>query len=163
MKKYMFMMFMLCFFVWAVVVDNAVLSGTDRLPQDNGTYTRYKVNRWNSKILDGRYKILRDQLLVYAIVDNREQLYYIDYKTYFENTLKNLPEGSSVQLRYKRGFPKIWKRHVYEIRSGGLPVMGYSGAVLIERQKEIWKFTGIMGGIYLVLVALGFVGKPRKR
>jgi len=160
MRKYLLNMFILCFCVWTVVVDNAVLPGGNQLKQDVGTYTRYRVKIWNK---GGRLDVIDNELLVYAIVKNREQLYYMEHKSYFENTLKNLPAGTPVQLRYARRFPKFWKRHLYDLREGGIPVVRYSAAQLFQKQRAIWKFTGIMGGVYLVLVALGLVNRSRAK
>ena len=160
MKKYLLNMFILCFCVWAVVVDNAVIPGENQLKQDVGTYTRYRVKKWTK---GSKLDVIEDELLIYAIVKNREQLYYMEHKYHFENSLKNLPAGTPVQLRYARRFPKFWKRHLYDLREGGIPVVRYSAAQLFQKQRAIWKFTGIMGGVYLVLVALGFINRSRAR
>jgi hypothetical protein len=158
--KYYIVMFALCVCVWTILVDNAVLPDKARLTQDNGIYTRYRVKKWNK---GGRLDIVQDELLVYAVVDNREQLYYMDYTPNFEITLKNMPEMMPIQLRYVHRVPKFWKRHLYDIRSEGRSIMAYSSYYLQQKQKEIWKTTGIMGGVYAVLVVLGLLNKPRKR
>jgi hypothetical protein len=160
MKKYLLGMFILCFFVWAVVVDNMILPSEDQLRQDVGTYTRYRIKKWQK---GGKFDIIPDELMIYAVVKNRERVYYMEYKSYFENTLKGLPEGAPVQLRYVRRFPKVWKRHIYDLRQKGIPVLRYSTAQLNQKQEEIWKFTAIMGGVFLILAAVGWVGKPRKK
>lgn len=160
MKKYLLGMFLLCFGVWAVVVDNLVLPSKDHLRQDVGTYTRYKVKEWQR---GGKLDVLQNELMIYAVVKNREQLYYMEYKSYFENNLKRIPAGTPVQLRYVRRFPKFWKRHMYEMRQGGIPLVSYPTAVMHQKQQEIWKFTGIMVGVYLILAAVGFVGRPRRK
>lgn len=160
MKKYLLSMFILCFCIWAVVVDNAVLPGGNQLKQDVGSYTRYRVKKWTK---GSKLDVIEDELLVYAVVKNREQLYYMEHKSYFEHTLKNLPSGTPVQLRYARRFPKFWKRHLYDLRKGGIPLVRYSSAQLLQKQRAIWKFTGIMAGVYLGLVALGFINKSRER
>lgn len=159
-KQYMFGMFALCFCIWTVVVDQMVLPGENQLRQDVGAYSRYRVKHWSK---NGKLDLLQDQLLVYVVVKNREQLYYMDYKPYFESSLKGLAQGTPVQLRYDRRFPKIWKRHVYELRSNGIPVVRYSAAQLFQKQREIWKFTEIMGGVFLLLAVLGLINKPRPR
>jgi hypothetical protein len=159
-KEYMFGTFMLCFCVWVVVVDQVVLPKEGQLHQEVGEYSRYRVRSWSK---DGKIDILKDQLLVYAVVKNRERLYYMDYKPYFESSLKRLPKGTHVQLRFDRRFPKIWKKHLYELRANGVPVARYSAAQLYQKQREIWKFTGIMGGVYLAFVVLGLINKPRRR
>ena len=159
-RQYFITMFCLCLFVWAILVDNAVLPSMDALHQDVGTYTRYRVKEWSK---GKKWDFISDELLVYAIVKNREQLYYIEHSPQFEATLKYLPEGTPVQLRYVRSFPKFWKRHLYDIRSSGISIMRYSPGYLIQKQKEIWKYTGIIGGVYLILVILGFINKPRPR
>ena len=74
-----------------------------------------------------------------------------------------LPAGTPVQLRYVRRFPKFWKRHLYDMREAGIPIIRYSAAQLHEKQKEIWKISGIMGGIYLVVAIMGWIGRPRRR
>ena len=158
-RQYFITMFCLCLFVWAIVVDNAVLPSMDALNQDVGNYTRYRVKEWSK---GKKWDVVSDELLVYAIVKNREQLYYIERSPHFESTLKYLPEDTPIQLRYVRSFPKFWKRHLYDMRSNGISVMSYSPGYLIQKQKEIWKFTGIMGGVYLVLVILGIINKPRR-
>jgi hypothetical protein len=155
----MITMFLLCFFVWAVVVDNAVLPTSDHLRQDVGTFTRYRVKKWDK---GGKLDLLQDELLVYAAVRGREQFYYIEYKPYFENALKTLAPETAVQLRYANRFPKFWKRQLYEVRVGGAPVVRHSSAQIIQKQKEIWKFTGIMAGAFLVLAVLGLINKPRR-
>ncbi len=160
MKKYLLNMFILCFCVWAVVVDNAVLPAENQLKQDVGSYTRYRVKKWTK---GSKLDVIEDELLIYAIVKNREQLYYMEHKHHFENSLKNLPQGTPVQLRYARRFPKFWKRHLYDMREGGIPIVRYSAAQLFQKQRAIWKFSGIMGGVYLVLVALGFINKLQER
>jgi hypothetical protein len=159
-KQYMFGMFILCFCVWTVVVDNVFLPSDTNLPQDVGAYTRYRVKKWTK---GSKLDVINDELLIYVIVKNREQLYYMEHKSYFENTLKYLPAGTPVQVRYKRGFPKIWKRHLYSMRENGIPIIRYSAAQIHQKQREIWKFTGIMGGVYLVFVVLGLINKPRQK
>ena len=160
MKKYLLSMFILCFFVWGVVVDNVVLPSENQLRQDVGSYTRYRVKKWEK---GSKLDVIQDELMVYAIVKNREQLYYMEHKSYFENSLKNLPQGTPVQLRYVRRFPKLWKRHLYDLREGGIPIIRYSAAQLFQKQREIWKFTGIMGGVFLILAVLGWIGHPRQK
>lgn len=160
MGKYIFGMFVLCLFVWSVAVDNAVMPKNDKLKQDVGAFSRYRVKEWNKT---RKINVLKDQLLIYAIVDNREQLYYMDRYAYLEATLKNIPQGTPVQLRYATRFPKFWKKHVYDIRSYGQSILHYSPAQLIQRQKEINKSAMVMGGAFLVLVVLGFINKPRRR
>jgi len=160
MKKYLLSMFILCFFVWGVVVDNVVLPSEKQLKQDVGSYTRYRVKKWEK---GSKLDVIQDELMIYAIVKNREQLYYMEHKTYFENSLKNLPQGTPVQLRYVRRFPKLWKRHLYDLREGGIPIIRYSAAQLFQKQREIWKFTGIMGGVFLILAVLGWIGHPRQK
>jgi len=159
-KKYVFGMFVLCFCVWAVVVDNMILPAEDSLRQDVGQYTRHRVKKWTTS---GKYNLIQDELLIYAIVKNREQLYYMECKPHFETTLKKLPRGTPVQMRYCRGFPKLWKKQVYTVRSNGLPVVRYSSVQLVQKQREIWKFTGIMGGVYLFLLVLGRINAPRRK
>ncbi len=158
-RQYMFNMFLLCFCVWAVVVDNVILPSQKSLKQDVGQYTRYRVKKWKTP---GKLDLIHDELLVYAIVDNRERLYYMNYKPHFEATLKSLPAGTPVQLRYVNRFPKFWKKHMYDLRNSGIPVLSYSAAYLITEQREIWKFTGIMGGVYLIFVVLGLLNKPKR-
>ena len=159
-RQYVFSMFLLCFCVWAVVVDNLILPGGSDLKQDVGQFTRYRVKKWSK---GHKVKFLKDELMVYAVVKNREQLYYMDYKPHFEATLKSLPKGMPVQLRHDNRFPKFWKRHLYDLRSSGVSIMSYSPAYLVLEQREIWKFTGIMGGIFLFLLAIGLIKKPARR
>ena len=160
MKKYIWSVFILCFFVWAVIVDNVVLPANNQLKQDVGVYTRYRVKEWHK---GEKLNIIPDELMIYAVVKNREQLYYMEHKTYFENSLKNLPEGTPVQLRYARRFPKLWKRHLYALQERGIPIVRYSSAQLLQKQQQIWKFSGIMGSIFLGLTAVGWIGKPRQK
>ena len=159
-RQYRFGMFVLCFCIWAVVVDNVLLPSDDVLHQSNGTYTRYRVKKWDQ---GGKLDIIPNELMVYVVVKNREKLFYMEHKPYFEAALKNLPAGTPVQVRYHTGFPKVWKKHVYSLNQGGLPIMRYSAAQLLQKQRAIWKFTGIMGGIYLILLVLGFISKPRRK
>ncbi len=159
-KQYLFGMFVLCFFVWAVVVDNVVLPSMNSLSQDVGAYSRYRVKKWGT---GGKLDLVQDELLIYAVVKDREQLYYMEHTSNFEATLKYLEPGTPVQLRYTTRFPKFWKRHLYDLRTQGISQLSYSPAQLMIKQQEIWKFTGIMGGIFLVLAVLGLLNKPRKK
>lgn len=158
--KYYVIMFALCFCVWTILVDNMVIPSMHSLKQDVGAFSRYRVKTWGKR--RNLNKLLNDELLVYAIVDNREKLYYIEYKPNFEYTLKNLPQGTPVQLRYVTRFPKFWKRNLYDLRVDGQSIMGYSSFFLAQKQKEIWKITGVMGGIYLLLVIVGLLNRPRR-
>jgi len=158
--KYYIVMFALCLFVWSILVDNAVLPSTDSLQQDHGAYTRYRVKKWNN---GKKWDLIQDELLIYAVVKNREQIYYMEYKPHFEATLKNLPELTPLQLRYVRSFPKVWKRQLYEVRTDGRPIIAYSSYYLQQKQEEVWKITGVMAGIYAVLVILGLLNRPRRR
>ena len=160
MGKYLLNMFILCFFVWGVVIDNLILPSENELKQDVGVYTRYRVKTLDK---DDKLDILENQLMVYAVVDNREQVYYMEHKSYFENRLKMLPEGTPVQMRYVRRFPKFWKRHMYDMREAGIPIIRYSAIQLHEKQTKIWTFTGIMGGVFLALALVGWIGRPRRR
>lgn len=160
MKKYLLGIFVLCFFVWAVVVDNLMVPAGDQLRQDVGTYTRYRVKRWQQ---GGKLDIIPNELMIYAVVKNREQVYYMEYKYFFENSLKNLPEGTPVQLRYAARFPKFWRRHLYDLRINGISKLGYNAYQLTQKQRAVWKFTGMMGGIFLMLAALGWIARPRRR
>lgn len=158
--KYYIVMFALCLFVWAILVDNIIVPGKDELRQDVGAYTRYRVKKWNK---GGKLDIVPDEVLVYAIVDNREQLYYMEHKAYFEATLNTFPEYMPVQLRYVHRVPKFWKRQLYDIRTEGRSLLTFSSYDLEQQQKENWKISGIMGGVYLVLVVLGWIGRPRNK
>lgn len=158
--KYYVIMFMLCFFVWAVLVDNVILPDSSHLRQDVGAFTRYRVKQWSN---GSRLDFIPDELLVYAVVDNREQLYYMEHQPHFEATLRSIPELMPLQLRYVHRFPKFWKRQLYEIRTAGRPLLAFSSYYRQQKQQEIWKTTGIMGGIYAVLVVLGIISKPRSR
>ncbi len=157
-KQYAITMFFLCFFVWVIMVDNVILPKMDHLKQDVGSYTRYRVKEWNQL---GKLDVLQDELLIYAIVKNREQLYYMEYAPSFAATLSSLPEGTPVQLRYVRSFPKFWKRQLYDLRIGGQSALRFSQYSLLQKQKEIWKITGIMVGIFIFLVLIGLINKPR--
>jgi hypothetical protein len=159
-RKYRFGMFILCFFIWAVVVDNVVLPSDDSLHQANGSYTRYRVKKWEK---GGKFDLIKNELLIYAIVKNREKLFYMEYKPHFKATLENLPAGTPVQMRFHTGFPKVWKKHVYSINEGGIPILRYSAAQMFQKQRAIWKFSGIMAGIYLILLVLGLINKPRRK
>lgn len=158
--KYYIIMFALCLFVWTILVDNVILPDKDHLRQDVGAYTRYRIKHWNK---GGKLDFVQDELLIYAIVDNREQLYYMDYQPYFEATLKSMPQYMPVQMRYVYRWPKFWKRQLYDIRTEGRSIITFSSYYLVQKQREIWKITGIMGGIYLILVVLGLLNKPRAR
>jgi hypothetical protein len=159
-KQYFITMFFVCFCVWTILVDNAIMPKLNELKQDVGAYSRYRVKHWNQ---GGRLDFISDELLIYAIVDNREQLYYMEYKRHFEETLKQLPDHAPVQLRYVRRFPKFWKRQLYDLRIGGQSVVSYSAYNLQQKQEQNWKITGIMGGVYLFLVVLGLINRPRSR
>jgi len=156
---YIFIMFVLCLLTWAVVVDNAVLPDMNKLKQDVGQFSRYRVRKWGN---GGKFDFVNDQLLVYAVVDDRERLYYMDYKPYFEFTLKGLDPGTPIQLRHTQRFPKVWKKMLYDLRIGGISTLRYSPAQLAEKQTEIWKFSAIMGGAFLVLAILGLIGRKKR-
>lgn len=159
-RQYMFVMFMLCFFVWAMVVDNMVLPSPNGCRQDVGVYTRYRVKKWTK---GRKLELLTDELLVYAIVKDRERLYYIEYKPHFEAALKGLEQGTPVQLRAVNRFPKFWKRSLYDLRVDGVSALRYSQFQLDTKQKQIWKFSGIMAGIFAFLAVLGMINKPRPK
>jgi hypothetical protein len=152
--------FVLCLCVWAVVVDHVVLPSMDRLKQDVGVYSRYRVKEWNES---KKFDLIKDELLVYAYVENREQLYYIEYTPYFEATLKSLSKGDPIQLGYAQRLPKVWKRGLYDLRQGGVTLMRFSPVQLKQKQEFVWKVTGIVGGIYLFMVIVGLIAKPKKR
>ena len=124
-KSYLFNMFILCFCIWAVVVDNVLLPDEKQLKQDIGQFSRYRVKEWNK---GRKLDIIDNELLIYVVVKNREQLYYMEHKLNYEAALNYLAPGAPLQVRYNRGFPKFWKRHVYSIRQNGLPVVSYSPA-----------------------------------
>jgi hypothetical protein len=137
-----------------------ILPSMDSLKQDVGVYSRYRVKNWEK---GRKLDIISDELLVYAYVKGREKLYYMEYTPQFEASLNNLPKGTSVQLRYDQRFPKVWKRHMYDLRQEGIPVVRYSTAQLMMKQKFIRKVTGITGGVYLGLLLVGFICKPKRR
>ena len=159
-KHYLTVVFLLCFFVWAVVVDNAVLPSMDGLQERTGSYSRYKVREWGK---GGKLNPLKDELLVYVYVRNREQFFYIERTPLFEYTLKSLQPGTRVELGYVRRFPKLWKKELYELKLGRMPVIRYSPFQLKKKQAFIWKYTGIMTGVFILLASLGLINKPRTR
>lgn len=152
-------MFFLCFFVWAVVVDHVILPSGNALTQEAGQFTRYRVKKRKPV---QRVGLLKDEVLIYALVEGRERLYYMDYKPQFELTLKNVQTGTPLQLRYDNRFPKFWKKKIYDLRSSGLSILSYSPGQLIHQQRGIWKFTGIMGGVFLFLLVIRLIRKPRR-
>lgn len=158
-KRYYISMFFLCFFVWVILVDNAVLPSQDSLKQDVGVYTRYRIKDWSR----GKLDVVSDELLIYAVVKDREQLYYMEYKPHYEASLMRVPEETPVQLRYVHRFPKFWKRHLYDLRINGQSALSYSSYHLQQRQKEIWKITGVIGAVYMFLIVLGMINKPRNK
>jgi len=151
-KEYVFLMFLLCFFVWAIVVDDAILPSVSHLKVDNGTYSRYRVKEWGNK---GKLNLLQDEILIYARVKGHERLYYMDRKPYFEMRLKTLESGTPIQLRYSKRFPKIWKKSVYDLRVGASSALSYSPGQLKDKQRKNWKFTGIMAGAFCAPYAVG--------
>ncbi len=46
-KQYTLVVFMVCFFVWAVVVDNAILSKMESLQRLSGSFTNSTFSRMN--------------------------------------------------------------------------------------------------------------------
>ena len=163
-KQYIMLMFVLCFGVWAIVVDNLVLPSMNKLKSETGTYSRFRVKEWKGA---DKIDLINDELIVYAHVLARygrahEKMFYMDRNTYFEGALSNLPPGTRIELRYAKSFPKVWKRKVYDIRADGVSIMRASPGQLAEQQKFNWKFTGIMFGAFVVLSALGFINKPQK-
>ena len=156
-KKYVFGMLAFFFLAWAVIVDNAVLPHQDRLKQDVGIYSRYRVSK------QAKSGPLKDELIIYAVVQNKQQLYYMDYTPQSEWALESLEQGVPVQLRYANGFPKVWKPYLYEVHSQGVPVVSYSSFDRAARQKEVWKVTGMIGGAFIILFLVGLIKKPKKR
>lgn len=156
-KEYVFGMFILCFLVWVFVVDQAIVPNHADLHKHIGTYSRYRVKKWSQ---DGKLGFLKDELMVYAMVKGRERIYYIDYFPQFESSLKRLQKGTPVVLHWENRFPKVWRRELFDLRNNQVPVLRYSAFQLEDKQKEVWKFTGIMGGIFLILTVLGFINKP---
>jgi hypothetical protein len=150
-------MFVLCFVVWTALVDNVVLPDHDRLQQDAGLFTRYRMKEWRKV---GNLNLMPNELLIYASMKEQEQVYYLEYKDHFEAILQALPEGTPIQMRYVNGFPKIWKRQLYDLQISGNSILSFSSQSLEEKQKEIWKTTAIIGGVYLLLVGLGLLNKP---
>lgn len=157
-NEFVFLMFCLCFCFWVIVVDNVLIPDSEKLGQDTGLYSRYRVRK---AIKDGDLDLMKDKILIYAHIKNREQFYYLDHSPYFEAMLNKLEPGTKIQLRYAKSFPKVWQRTLYDVRIDGVPVMRYSSFQLKEKQEFIWKFTGIIGGIFLLLSVLGFVARPR--
>jgi hypothetical protein len=156
----MLVTFLICLFIWTLVVDNLFIPSFNDTVQDNGEYTRYRVKKWDNGKTFG---LLKDEIMVYAIVRNRERLYYIQYQPHLEQVFKDLQKGSPVQLRYVKRFPKFWKKNLYDLRVNGLTMARYSAHQIKSKQEDVWKFTGIMGGVYLFLVILGLINKPRRR
>jgi hypothetical protein len=159
-KQYTLVVFMVCFFVWAVVVDNAILSKMESLQRLSGSFTRYRVKELNR---GGKLHLLKDELIIYARIKDREEFFYIERTPYFEATLKNLQPGDPLDLRFSKGFPKVWKRNLYDVRVGGNSILRYSPQHLAEKQKFIWKFTGSIAGAFFLLTILGMINKPRRR
>jgi len=159
-KQYVAVVFLLCFFVWAVVIDHAVLPSTNNLRERTGTYSRYTVKEWSQ---GGKFNLLKDQILIYAHVKDHEEFYYLDYTPYFEQALRNIQPGTRIQLRYAQRFPKVWKKQLYDVKVDGRSVMWFNPAQLKEKQKFVWKFSGIMAGAFALLAVLGMINKPRRK
>jgi len=157
-KEFMFLMFALCLSVWVIVVDNVFIPGFDHLTQKRGLYSRYRIKEWKG---DGKLDLVKDKIIIYAHSDHAEEFYYLEYKPHFVAAMNNLQAGETITLKYSQGFPKIWQRTLYEIEQGGLPVLRYSEVDLNQKQTFIWKFTGIMGGVFLILCLLSFLNKPK--
>lgn len=160
-RQYMFTMFLLCFFVWSVVVDNVMIPKMDQLQRKQGTFSRYRVKEWGGEI--GKVDLLKSELLVYGHIRDREQLYYIEYKPHFKAILDSLSPGTTIEMHYTKGFPKFWKKVLYDFRVDGYSVIRYSPIQLKQKQKAVLKFTGIMVGIYAFLVVLGLINQPRRK
>lgn len=159
-KEFIFLMFALCFAVWVIVVDNLIIPDSANLMRKNALYSRYRIKEWKG---DGKYDLIKDKIIIYGHSKNAEEFYYLEYKPHYEQALKGLAPGTPVSIRYSKGFPKVWQRTVYEIQSGDLPILRFSGAMLKERQAFNWKFSGIMGGAFLLLSLLGFLNKPKSK
>lgn len=157
---YIFILFSLCFILWAVVVDNLIIPESTKLHSEFGKFSRYRIK---TRKVDGQRDFMKDQLIVYAHTKGRERFYYMDRIGYFELALKSIEPGSQVEMRYSRAFPKIWQRSLYEVRKDGLPVARYGSAYLIEKKKFTWKFSGIMLGAFCLLSSLGFLRKPGRK
>ncbi len=160
-RQYIFTMFLLCFFVWAVVVDNVIIPKPSELRELNGTFSRYRAKEWTGEI--GKVDLLEDELMVYGRIRDREQLFYIKHYPAFKANLDTLTPGDSVKFRYAKRFPKFWKKELYEMHASGYPILRYSSGLLSQKQRDIFKFSGIMTGIFVFLSLLSFINKPRQK
>jgi hypothetical protein len=143
-----------------IVVDNLMIPSAEKLEVEQGQYARYRVKEWKG---DGQIDLLKDKLIVYATVDGKERFYSMDRTGYLEMALKTIPPGAEIELRFSKGFPKVWQRSLQEIRLNGLPVVRYTNTYIEEKQAFIYTFSGIMMGIFILVWAIGFVGKPRSK
>ncbi len=159
-KRYVFGMLFVFFVVWVVVVDCQVIPSPAQLKQNEGLFQGYTIRK-QPKL--AKALPLEDEILLHAVVDGREQFYYLDSLPGFELLLKGLSQGTPIQLRYAGGFPKVWKRKIYEIRVEGKRRIGYTPKQLAEKQKELWLFTGIWMVAFVVIFCVGLIKKPKPR
>lgn len=158
-KEFVFLVFALCFAVWAVVVDNFVVPGRADLKTRRMQFSRCRVKEWRG---DGKWDLVKDRIIIYGHADQAEEFFYLEHQPHFEQLLKNLEPGTAVRIGYAQSFPKVWQRTVYEVEVDGMPIVRYSGEQLKARQVFVWKFTGIICGVFVLFSALGFLNKPRR-
>ncbi|MDF7825108.1 hypothetical protein P4B35_13880 [Pontiellaceae bacterium B12227] len=159
-KSVLLLMFILCFGVWAIVVDNLIVPSPHMLEVEKGRFAEFTVKE---RKFDGRVDLLKDKLLIAAEVEGKNRYFMLDRTGMFETALRLIPEGTEIELRYSRSFPKFWQRTLYEIRVIGFPVISYTDDYLKQEQAFIYKFTGAIGGLFLLLCYLGLMKKNRRK
>ncbi|NNJ70989.1 MAG: hypothetical protein HKP10_06835 [Kiritimatiellales bacterium] len=168
---YVIVVLFFCILVWASSVGNLIIPSMHTLTDERGVYSHYEIRKWKRV---GKFELIKNELRIHAILKDTpdelpertlekdlRELYYMDYKPQFQETLDKIPEGTNVKLRYVKRFPQFWKKNLYELQIGGAHILLYSPTQLEEKQAHNWKVTGIMAGFFVFLVVLSFINKPR--
>ncbi|VGO15557.1 hypothetical protein PDESU_04142 [Pontiella desulfatans] len=157
-KQYLLIVFLFCFFIWTALVDNCVLPSMDKLQERSGLFSHYRTREVGR---NGKFNLLKDELVVYVHVKSREEIYYIERTPAFEMVLKNVAPGARVKLGYAKRFPKVWKQTLYSMEIEGQPLIQLFPWRLADKQRYNWKVTGVVAGLFVFLGVLGFINKPR--
>ncbi|WP_372806661.1 hypothetical protein [Pontiella sp.] len=159
-KEYVLAMFLICFFIWASLVDNAVLPTSGQLQVEPGVFSHYRIKKGKQI---GDFVLRKDQVVLYAGVNDRERFFYIERMPGVDAALRNMAPDTPLTLGYVKRFPKVWKKQVYLLKANDRTVMQFSAGMLKRRQVFIWKFTGAVVGVFVLLCGLAFVNKPLRR
>lgn len=168
---YLIIALCLCFLIWVSAIGNLIIPSMHTLTDEKGVYSHYEIRKWKRV---GKFELIKNELRIHAILGDTSgrdpqrtvdrdlrEIYYMDYKPQFQETLDKIPEGTNVKLRYVKRFPQFWKKNLYEMQIGGAHILLYSPTQLEEKQAHNWKVTGIMTGFFVLLITLSYFNRPR--